>query len=68
MSKEHQMDEIETTPQKRATGIPGLDHVSRGVLPSGQATLVLGQAATGKTVLGLQMLAHATQRGDGGVS
>lgn len=61
------MDEIETILQKRATGIPGLDHVSRGGLPSGQATLVLGQAATGKTVLGLQMLAHATQRGEGGV-
>ncbi|MDR9425153.1 MAG: ATPase domain-containing protein [Marinobacter sp.] len=36
-------------------------------MPSGQATLVLGQAAAGKTVLGLQILASAIERGEGGV-
>lgn len=61
------MRKTDTRLQKRETGIAGLDQVTRGGLPSGQATLVLGQAATGKTVLGLQVLAHAIERGDGGV-
>ena len=52
---------------KRETGIAGLDHVTGGGLPSGQATLVLGQAAAGKTVLGLQILAGAVERGEGAV-
>lgn len=53
--------------QKRPTGIPGLDRLTHGGLPVGQATLVLGQPGTGKTVLGLQLLAHAVARGEGGV-
>ncbi len=61
------MNEPETKMQKRETGIPGLDEATRGGLPAGQATLVLGEAAAGKTVLGLQVLAHAVERGDGGV-
>ncbi len=61
------MRKTDTRLQKRETGIAGLDQVTRGGLPSGQATLVLGQAATGKTVLGLQVLARAIERGDGGV-
>jgi circadian clock protein KaiC len=53
--------------KKRPTGIPGLDRLTNGGLPEGQATLVLGQPGTGKTVLGLQILATAVARGDGGV-
>ena len=53
--------------KKQITGIVGLDDVTGGGLPSGQATLVLGQAAAGKTVLGLQILARAVERGEGGV-
>lgn len=53
--------------KKHKTGIEGLDHVTQGGLPAGQATLVLGQAAAGKTVLGLQVLAHAVARGEAGV-
>ena len=61
------MKETEAMLRKRETGIPGLDQVTRGGLPSGQATLVLGQAAAGKTVLSLQVLANAIERGEGGV-
>lgn len=61
------MDNIKLAMQKRKTGIAGLDHVTRGGLPMGQATLVLGQAAAGKTVLCLQVLAHAIERGEAGV-
>ncbi|MBS3805506.1 MAG: circadian clock protein KaiC [Oleiphilaceae bacterium] len=61
------MNDAKTKLQKRETGIAGLDNVTGGGLPSGQATLVIGQAASGKTVLGLQVLARAIERGDGGV-
>ncbi len=61
------MNENEMTLRKRETGIPGLDEVTRGGLPAGQATLVVGQAAAGKTVLGLQILARAIERGEGGM-
>ncbi|MGO1233089.1 MAG: ATPase domain-containing protein [Marinobacter sp.] len=61
------MSDKETKLEKRKTGIVGLDNVTGGGLPSGQATLVLGQAAAGKTVLGLQILASAIERGEGGV-
>ncbi|MFN2332466.1 MAG: ATPase domain-containing protein, partial [Halomonas sp.] len=53
--------------EKRRTGIADLDRVTNGGLPTGQATLVLGQAAAGKTVLALQVLARAIERGEGGV-
>lgn len=61
------MNDDETQLHKRATGVAGLDQVTQGGLPSGQATLVLGQAAAGKTVLGLQVLARAVERGEAGV-
>ena len=52
---------------KRATGIDGLDAVTRGGLPAAGATLVIGGAGAGKTILGLQLLAGAIERGEGGV-
>ncbi|MFO7807812.1 ATPase domain-containing protein [Guyparkeria sp.] len=61
------MNDTNTTLLKHVTGISGLDEATRGGLPAGQATLVLGQAASGKTVLGLQVLARAVERGEGGV-
>ena len=61
------MKETEAMLRKRETGISGLDRATGGGLPSGQATLVLGQAAAGKTVLSLQILANAIERGEGGV-
>lgn len=61
------MNPSQTGLQKRETGIAGLDSATRGGLPSGQATLVLGEAAAGKTVLCVQILARAVERGEGGV-
>ncbi|WP_440995973.1 ATPase domain-containing protein [Arhodomonas sp. SL1] len=52
---------------KRATGIPGLDAVAGGGLPRDGATLILGAAGSGKTVLGLQLLAAGIARGEGGI-
>ena len=50
--------------RKRPTGVPGLDQLTHGGLPDGQATLIVGEAGTGKTVLALQILAHAAEKGD----
>lgn len=61
------MNDTAVRVQKRETGINGLDQVTGGGLPAGQATLVIGQAAAGKTVLCLQVLARALERGEGGV-
>jgi len=56
-----------TTLSKRATGIVDLDTVTHGGLPGRGATLVMGDAGAGKTVLGLQILANAVAAGDGAV-
>ncbi|RFF27787.1 MULTISPECIES: ATPase domain-containing protein [unclassified Wenzhouxiangella] len=61
------MSEADWRLQKQATGIPGLDRLTHGGLPRGQATLVLGDPGTGKTVLGLQILANAVEQGEGGL-
>ncbi len=49
---------------KRETGIPGLDAVTRGGLPAAGATLVIGAPGAGKTVLALQIIARALERGE----
>jgi circadian clock protein KaiC len=52
---------------KAPTGIPGLDELTSGGLPSGRPTLVCGGAGCGKTVLGLEFLVRgATQFGEPG--
>jgi circadian clock protein KaiC len=51
--------------EKQATGIRGLDAVTGGGLPRGAATLVFGEAGTGKTVMLLQTLSNAVRAGAG---
>ena len=45
------------------TGVPGLDILTYGGLPEGRSTLVVGRSGTGKTILGLQVLAHQARGG-----
>lgn len=52
---------------KRPTGIAGFDEVTHGGLPRAGAVLVVGEPGAGKTILGLQILARAIERGEGGV-
>lgn len=53
---------------KAATGIEGLDTVTRGGLPRGRPTLVAGGAGCGKSVFGMEFLAQgARQEGEPGV-
>ncbi len=42
--------------QKSPTGIPGLDEITNGGLPSGRPTLVSGGPGSGKTLLGITFL------------
>jgi circadian clock protein KaiC len=52
--------EAPVTP-KAPTGIAGLDEITLGGLPRGRATLIEGGPGSGKTVLGLQVLAHGAR-------
>ncbi len=46
---------------KVLTGIRGFDEITRGGLPAGRTTLVLGGPGCGKTVFALQTLAHGVR-------
>src|SRR3954464_3379688 len=53
---------------KAATGIEGLDEITRGGLPRGRPTLICGSAGCGKTLLAIEFLVRgATQFGEPGV-
>ncbi len=43
---------------KSATGIEGFDEMTGGGLPQGRTTLLVGGPGSGKTIFGLQFLAH----------
>ena len=46
---------------KAPTGITGFDEITRGGLPSGRTTLLVGGPGSGKTILALQFLIHGAQ-------
>jgi circadian clock protein KaiC len=46
------------------SGLPELDQLVGGGLPTGSSTLVIGPAGTGKTLLVLQYICAAVQRGE----
>jgi circadian clock protein KaiC len=48
-------------------GIPGLDAMVAGGLQEGSATLAIGTAGAGKTLLGLHFLAEGARRGERGL-
>lgn len=47
---------------RAATGIAGLDAITRGGIPRGRSTLVGGGAGSGKSILALQFLVNGVQR------
>jgi len=54
--------------QKSPTGIPGLDEITRGGIPTGRTTLVCGSAGCGKTLFATEFLVRgATQYDEPGV-
>jgi circadian clock protein KaiC len=52
---------------KMPTGIPGFDSVTMGGLPRRRATVLAGQAGSGKTVFAAHFLAEGLRRGEPGV-
>ena len=54
--------------QKSPTGIPGLDEITRGGLPTGRTTLICGSAGCGKTLFATEFLIRgAIQYNEAGV-
>jgi len=52
-------------PKSRAkTGVPGLDNILGGGLPTGHLYLVQGDPGSGKTTLGLQFLMEGVRNGE----
>ena len=46
---------------KAPTGIAGFDEITRGGLPRGRTTLLVGGPGSGKTIMALQFLAHGAR-------
>ncbi len=62
------VDGAERSPLEKApTYITGLDEVLKGGLPRGRTTILVGEAGSGKTVLGLQFLFGGAVAGEPGI-
>lgn len=53
--------------KKSLTGIRGFDEITRGGLPSGHTTVILGGPGSGKTVFALQLLINGIGIGERGI-
>ncbi len=54
--------------ERLATGVPGLDAMTGGGYPAGDAVLLSGPAGSGKTTFATQFLAEGLTRGEAGVA
>ena len=54
--------------ERLATGVPGLDTMTGGGYPAGDAVLLTGPAGSGKTTFATQFLAEGLTRGEAGVA
>ncbi len=55
-------------PRKTPTGLQGFDEITRGGLPAGRTTLLLGGPGSGKTIFAMQFLVHgALECGEPGI-
>lgn len=59
-----QVEEAAEPGGRTSTGVPGLDEITRGGLPTGGSTLVLGPSGCGKTALALSFLAKGLADGE----
>src|SRR6185436_17693267 len=51
-------------PGRTPTGVPGLDAMLGGGLPSGSATLLAGPTGSGKTTAAIQFISEGLRRGE----
>lgn len=54
--------------ERLGTGVPGLDEMTGGGYPAGDAVLLTGPAGSGKTTFATQFLADGLTRGEAGVA
>jgi circadian clock protein KaiC len=59
--------ERETPTGRASTGVPGLDEMMGGGIPTGDSVLVAGPSGSGKSVLATQFIAEGGKRGEPGV-
>jgi circadian clock protein KaiC len=65
---ETEPDSVESTQEQRVQlGVPGLDEMLGGGLPTGYSLLVVGPSGSGKTILATQFLAEGVRKGETGV-
>ena len=55
---------MKPAPLTSPTGIPGLDEIMKGGLPSNRLYLVRGEPGAGKTTLSMQFLLEGERRGE----
>lgn len=60
-------DERETPAGRISTGVPGLDEMMDGGIPTGDSVLVAGPSGSGKSVLATQFIAEGAKQGEAGV-
>ncbi len=60
-------DQVTPRAQRLSMGIPGLDAMLGGGLPSGYSLLVVGPSGSGKTIMATEFLAEGARRGEPGV-
>jgi circadian clock protein KaiC len=59
--------ERETPTGRASTGVPGLDEMMGGGIPTGDSVLVAGPSGSGKSVLATQFIAEGGKQGEPGV-
>lgn len=59
--------ERETPTGRASTGVPGLDEMMEGGIPTGDSVLVAGPSGSGKSVLATQFIAEGGEQGKAGV-
>lgn len=62
-SNDHPKVPTAHAPIEAPTGITGFDELTGGGLPRGRTTLLVGGPGSGKTIFGLQFLAHGAADG-----
>jgi circadian clock protein KaiC len=65
---EHQEPRRARRHERLATGVPGLDAMTGGGYPAGDAVLITGPAGSGKTMFATQFLADGLMRGEAAVA
>ncbi|MEP7001584.1 MAG: ATPase domain-containing protein, partial [bacterium] len=61
---EQQADRRAPTAQRLSTGVPGLDEIMGGGIPSGDAVMLAGPAGSGKTTFATQFAAEGLREGE----